>query len=162
MSNPLREQHPDGLCGCGCGESVATGNRFVRGHQRRLPLLYIETVTDYKTPCWVWLGRIEPNGYGKRGKQWAHRISYERKYGPIPAGLDLDHLCRVPCCVNPDHLEPVTRSENNRRGVGAKLTAADVATIRSADGSHAALARRYGVAPWTINRIRRGEKWASA
>jgi hypothetical protein len=162
VSNPLREQHPAGLCECGCGESVAPGNRFIRNHHRRLPLLYAELDMGYETPCWIWLGRIERNGYGKRGKQWAHRISYERRYGPIPPGRDLDHLCRVPLCICPWHLEPVTRSENNRRGAGAKLTAADIATIRSADGSHAALARRYGVAPWTINRIRRGEKWATA
>jgi hypothetical protein len=43
---------------------------------------------------------------------------YELHVGPIPEGLDLDHLCRVRACCNPDHLEPVTRSENLRRAVG--------------------------------------------
>lgn len=45
-----------------------------------------------------------------------HRIAYELLVGPIPDGLQLDHLCRVRNCVNPDHLEPVTGQENMRRG----------------------------------------------
>jgi len=70
--------------------------------------------------CWPWTGYIMPNGYGKltvqgRRSNLAHRLAYETFVGPIPAGLDLDHLCRVRHCVNPDHLEPVTRSENLRR-----------------------------------------------
>lgn len=47
---------------------------------------------------------------------YAHVVSYEVTVGPKPAGSDLDHLCRVRCCVNPEHLEPVSRSENCRRG----------------------------------------------
>lgn len=45
----------------------------------------------------------------------AHRVAYEIHVGPIPDGLEIDHLCRVRCCVNPDHLEPVTHRENMRR-----------------------------------------------
>jgi hypothetical protein len=45
----------------------------------------------------------------------AHRWAYEHFIGPIPAGLEIDHLCRVRHCVNPAHLEPVTKSENRRR-----------------------------------------------
>ena len=51
----------------------------------------------------------------------AHRFAYEMLVGPIPEGLDLDHLCRVRHCVNPNHLEPVTRSENLRRGIRPRL-----------------------------------------
>jgi hypothetical protein len=72
-------------------------------------------------PCWMWAGA--PNrdgGYGthrtKTGRPVAHRYAYELLVGPIPDGLDLDHLCRVRMCVNPEHLEPVTRLVNNRRG----------------------------------------------
>lgn len=70
--------------------------------------------------CWIWMGSITASGYGNawvpgmRGTR-AHRITYELLVGPIPDGLDLDHLCRVRNCVNPTHLEPVTRRENLRR-----------------------------------------------
>lgn len=71
--------------------------------------------------CWLWTKSLSHNGYGRavisRGKNLAvHRISYEAFVGPIPAGLQLDHKCRVRCCCNPAHLEPVTRDENIRRG----------------------------------------------
>lgn len=71
--------------------------------------------------CWLWnLSRNEARGgYGmaKVGgvTQWAHRLSYVAHVGSIPEGLELDHQCSVPACVNPAHLEPVTRAENNRR-----------------------------------------------
>jgi hypothetical protein len=77
--------------------------------------------------CWLWIGTIADTGYGvlsvreeKNGKQsrrYAHRISYELFVGPIPVGLEIDHKCRVRSCINPDHLEPVTRRENLRRGI---------------------------------------------
>lgn len=72
--------------------------------------------------CWIWTGALYPNGYGQfkransRKNVVAHRGFYELVHGPIQTGLDLDHLCRVRCCVNPDHLQPVTRRENLRRG----------------------------------------------
>lgn len=73
--------------------------------------------------CWIWQRELDTKGYGmyrlrggKRVKR-AHRWVYEQYRGPIPAGLELDHLCRVPACVNPDHLEPVTHAENVRRGM---------------------------------------------
>ena len=70
--------------------------------------------------CWEWTGGLATNGYGRirfDGRvQAVHRIVYELLVGVIPEGLDLDHLCRNRKCVNPDHLEPVTRSENLRRG----------------------------------------------
>ncbi len=63
-------------------------------------------------PCWIWEGRLNANGYGPYAAQY---IKYR---GPVPDGLDLDHLCRVRACCNPWHLEPVTHRENIRRGVG--------------------------------------------
>lgn len=69
--------------------------------------------------CWLWTGSIDRDGYGraryKGVPRRAHRILYETERGPIPAGLVLDHKCRNPGCVNPDHLEPVTQAENIRR-----------------------------------------------
>ena len=79
--------------------------------------------TEWKEEaCWEWTG-AKVFGYGQvsiAGKAVrAHRYAYERFVGPIPEGLQLDHLCRNPGCVNPDHLEAVTGRENYLRGVGA-------------------------------------------
>lgn len=74
--------------------------------------------------CWVWTGLLSSSGYGRlydpelRRTVPAHRASYEAHVGPIPPGLQLDHLCRVRACVNPSHLEPVTQTENVLRGEG--------------------------------------------
>lgn len=66
--------------------------------------------------CWIWTGGSSRNGYGQTkfgGRNWmAHRIFYTYFVADVPDGLDLDHLCRTRSCVNPWHLEPVTRSEN--------------------------------------------------
>lgn len=64
--------------------------------------------------CWEWTGQKD-SGYGRYSGRPAHRVTYEVLVGPIPDGLTLDHLCRNKGCVNPDHLEPVTSSENTRR-----------------------------------------------
>ena len=71
--------------------------------------------------CWLWIGGASRFGYGaywhpvEKRLVTAHRFSYECLKGEIPAGLQIDHLCRVPCCVNPDHLEAVTPKENTLR-----------------------------------------------
>lgn len=75
--------------------------------------------------CWIWRGYVKPNGYGTlaiaRHPYYVHRLSYEAHVGPIPEGLEIDHLCRVRACCNPDHLEPVTHAENGRRGMAGVL-----------------------------------------
>src|SRR5216684_318642 len=78
--------------------------------------------------CWLWTGMLKDSGYGKiqtgtfanPNMQRAHRVAYELFVGPIPPGLQLDHLCRVSSCVNPNHLEPVTNAENTRRGIAGQ------------------------------------------
>jgi len=79
-------------------------------------------VPEPNTGCWLWMLSTDAYGYGQKfsGTQnkKAHRLSYEFSRGPIPSHLELDHLCRVRSCVNPDHLEAVTRQTNATRGVG--------------------------------------------
>mgnify|MGYP000441727580 CR=1 FL=1 len=84
----------------------------------------------YATQCWTWTDYVNKGGYGVFGaalyhghSALAHRFIFEHLYGPVPNGLDLDHLCRNRDCVNPDHLEIVTRQENLRRGAYARIKA---------------------------------------
>ena len=104
--------------------------------QTYLPDRYWDTVTeggpsDFAPElgnCWLWTGQLDPpstsggGGYGRFGTQRAHRVSYEDQVGRIPAGLIMDHLCRVRACVRPTHLEPVTYQENQRRSPIAMAT----------------------------------------
>jgi hypothetical protein len=72
--------------------------------------------------CWLWIGHMSGRGYGvahlKKKRLGAHRAVYEELVGKIPSGLEVDHLCRNRICVNPQHLEPVTKRTNILRGVG--------------------------------------------
>jgi len=79
----------------------------------------------YKTEfCWIWLGTKQLKtlkGYGLCGNKLAHRMSYELFKGRIPDWLEIDHLCRNKCCVNPEHLEAVTHSENLKRNKSFRM-----------------------------------------
>lgn len=76
---------------------------------------------DPATGCWLWRGYLNNRGYAQiqvhRVSVFVHRLTYQSARGAIPEGLELDHLCRVPHCCNPAHLEPVTHRENVLRGV---------------------------------------------
>jgi len=117
--------------------------------------------TGYETPCWIWLGSRRGHGYGKVGVNGryvgAHRAFYERDKGSIPDGMELDHLCRVRLCVNPDHLEVVTHKENMRRGSNTRLSDAQVADIRAAEGTSVEIARRFGISQAHAWDIRNGK-----
>lgn len=133
---------PYGYCQCGCGEKTLPAKRPRPGIKRGEPNLYLaehtgraRKVTDpverfwskvNKTEtCWLWTDALDGCGYGRMAmgsrttttyRVSAHRYAYELLVGDIPEGLELDHLCRVRHCVNPDHLEPVTHLVNIMRG----------------------------------------------
>lgn len=95
-------------------------------------------------PCWLWMASLNDGGYGTfhagagRHIVSAYRWAWEDANGPVPPGLTLDHLCRVRACVNPDHLEPVTRGENTMRG--------DTLSSRNAAKTHCPRGHAYDAA----------------
>ncbi len=106
------------------------------------------TVAD--SGCWEWNGYRDPNGYGRvnvdRRAVLVHRVGYEAVKGPIPQGLELDHLCRNPACWNVSHLEAVTHAENMAR--------APVIQERKAR-THCPAGHAYGDANTVVRRGRR-------
>ncbi len=74
--------------------------------------------------CWLWTATKNGSGYGAFGVEgkriYAHRFAYELAVGPIPAGLQVDHKCHTPACVNPAHLRLATNAQNNQNRQGAR------------------------------------------
>lgn len=101
-------------------------------NERDAERFWIKVAHPDETGCRLWLGAKNGAGYGyfrlDGQMRRAHRVAYELVVGPIGAGLQLDHLCRVRACVESTHLEPVTARENTMR--------ADTASTRSAAATH--------------------------
>lgn len=113
-----------------CGPCVEARRQYDRGRwlrrkakrpaPKRKPTLrdrlLSKAIINWQTGCWEWSGLKMPSGYGQISENGihriAHRVAYELIEGPIPDGLQLDHLCRVRHCMNPAHLEPVTPRVN--------------------------------------------------
>jgi hypothetical protein len=105
-------------------------------------------------------------GHGKvtiRGrKTWAHIAHWRQIKGPVPKGLELDHLCRIPACIRLDHLEPVTHAENLRRGAGTRMTAEahrDIFRLRAEGLSHRKIATIVGLGKSTVGDVLNGHRW---
>lgn len=89
-----------------------------------IPHVYLLDRCKRVGTCWMWTGTLFTGPFGGYGQAWwdgkhrmAHKLSFSWYRGEVPAGLELDHTCRNRACINPYHLEPVTRRENVRRGV---------------------------------------------
>lgn len=104
-------------------DSTALGDRMnVLYGDERIPWRIWEKIyPEPNTGCWLWGASLAGGGYGQvhyqRRTRRAHQLVFEVLVNPVPVGFDLDHLCRVRWCVNPEHLEPVTRRVNLLRGV---------------------------------------------
>lgn len=105
-------------CGKVCRGQHALNQHQAGMHQPLDPDRFFRHVY-ITSDCWHWLGCLDSKGYGQimfhRWRQSVHRVAYEHMVGPIPEGLTLDHLCGRKNCVRPEHLEPVTHTENIRR-----------------------------------------------
>jgi hypothetical protein len=115
--------------------------------------------------CIIWTGAVSAQGRGNLrygdGNQLAHRVAWLLAYGKLPE-QDLDHLCRRPLCVNPEHLEPVTHAENCRRGARAKITMAvadEIRALRMAGVPVHALMARYKLSDTTIYDVLNRKTW---
>jgi len=178
----IEPPNPSGLCLCGCGRPVPRAQRtstadglkageFVRylpGHQpNKTALSAVRYLVDPTSGCWVWQRSLTPEGYPKRmsadGHSYVpHRYYYQVKYGPIPAGYQLDHLCRNRACVNPDHLEAVTPAVNVRRSAATKLAEDDVRSIKHLfrqGTTKSELGQRFAVTVTNICEIINGTTW---
>ena len=144
----------------------------------RIPLsdkIEKHTIRIPESGCWVWMSTIHENGYGRvcAGKKpfYAHRVSYEQKYGPIPSGMMALHHCDVRCCVNPDHIFVGTQQNNmtdkvrkNRQAKGishgnAKLTEDQVLEIKYSSETSIKLAAKFDYLASMIRAIKNGNLW---
>jgi hypothetical protein len=102
-----------GICGTHYAR-LRTSGRI----ELRTPVERFWEKVDKTDTCWLWTDRLDANGYArfwvKPRTLFAHRFSFELHRGPIPAGMTIDHRCRVRHCVNPAHLEPETLEQNVR------------------------------------------------
>ena len=131
-------------------------------------MTYKEEDRGYLTPCWIWQVDINIDGYGwlhvARKTTGAHCFMYEKKHGKIPKGMQLNHLCRVRCCVNPDHLEVVTIKINVQKGKSAKVNAKEACEIRDlflrTTYKQREIAKLYGISQQQVSDIVINKCWS--
>ena len=108
---------------------IRRGDAMPKGIFPRISTLerLLQKISITENGCWEWQASLARGNYGvighKRRTVYAHRFSYEHYKGRVPDGLQIDHLCKNPKCVNPEHLEAVTPSENTRRSDAPRIAA---------------------------------------
>lgn len=139
----------------------------------------LEVDMGYSTQCHIpltWRGkpmRLDQDGYssmartredGKKAYLRVHMVRYAAVHGALEDGLVHDHLCRHRPCCNPAHLEAVTIAENNRRGVGCKITMATVLEARAMHAAggwtHTSLAKHFGISQSHMTNVLNGAYWS--
>lgn len=171
-SMPPSQWNRKRFCSQGCGGR--TRNREV-ADSRSIPEILAGRSRATPDGCVCWTGQLDASGYGvvtvRNRTQKVHRLSYEHHFGPIPAGIDVMHRCDNRPCFEPSHLALGTHLDNNadrdrkgRQAKGerihtAKLTDAQVLEIMRSSDTQAALAKRYGVGPTAIQKIKSGAGW---
>ena len=179
MNRPVSEPNPSGLCFCGCGQltpiAIETNTpllrfkgkhiRYINGHQKRSTKTAF--TVDEATGCWNWNRCKDGCGYGlttlNHRHMRAHIAYYIRRFGPVPNGYELHHVCVNPGCVNPDHLQLITHAEHMHLSPRTKLTVDQVRDIRrlyaQGDVSQSTLAEQFGVSAPTISAIITRRNW---
>ncbi len=135
----------------------------------RLPMRFWEKVQlDTASGCWLWLAYVDECGYarlraGRPGRK-GHRVAFEATRGVIPAGFEIDHLCRTRSCVNPNHLEVVTHAENVRRSnhPHAPKVACKRGHVFSAETTYLSMRHGRQVRQCRICTIERNRAWRAS
>lgn len=167
-----------GFCHCNCEKetSICCNNDKFSGRIRGVPFLYckghrntyiIPFVINLDTGCWDWQKSKVKGGYGRvynKGKSVpAHKFYYEEKFGEIPENYEMHHKCGNPGCVNPDHLEAITHTENIRHRNFTKLSMEKAKEIREMYSTGNYLQREiavlYGVCRQTVNYLIQDKTW---
>lgn len=154
--------------GKGCFEQAQSIVEYIESRIAMIPV----------SGCHLWTGYANKLGYGvvnyKGKRQAAHRAAWAAKHGAIPPGMQLNHKCDVPSCVNPDHLylgnqkqniaDMIARGRIYRKGEShhglTKLTEKSVIEIRQSSEDRATLSSRYGVSMQTITDVRTRRSWS--
>lgn len=164
-----RDAKARGLCSMHYKRWHAKGTTALNARRSEMDRFYASYSVNDESGCWTWTAARSDTGYGTimcdSGRNMnAHRFAYLRLRGEIPKDLQIDHLCRNRACVNPDHLEPVTRAVNVQRGSASKLSEAEaleIMRLRNQGEMCKDIAARFGVHASHVSRVSRGINWAS-